>query len=323
MRKALIVGVDFYEHGDNLHGCVNDSYTVKSVLERNSDGSINFSIQHLVASDENSKLRRSILKDSISDLFSGDSEIALFYFAGHGHIENTGGYLLASDASRGDEGLALNEIMTIINSSKAKNKILILDSCHSGIAAARPLGTVSEISEGVTILTSSSKEQYSEESHGKGIFTGLLVDSMNGAAANLVGDITPGSVYAHIDQALGPWQQRPIFKTNVSRFISLRRVQPPISLESLQKIAVFFPIVGFEFKLDPSHEPGLEGRQEGDPLPDKDKTEVFKVLQQYNRVNLLVPLDAPHMWHAAMGYKSCKLTALGEHYRKLVEEKKI
>lgn len=37
-----------------------------------------------------------------------------------------------------------------------------------------------------------------------------------------------------------------------------------------------------------------------------------------NRVNLVVPVDAPHMYHAAMESKACKLTVLGEHYRRLV-----
>ena len=45
-----------------------------------------------------------------------------------------------------------------------------------------------------------------------------------------VGDITPGSVYAHIDQSLGPWAQRPVFKTNVKTFVSLRKTEPPIAL---------------------------------------------------------------------------------------------
>ena len=29
------------------------------------------------------------------------------------------------------------------------------------------------------------------------------------------------------------------------------------------------------------------------------------------------PVDAPHMWHAAVESKAVKLTALGEHYRRL------
>ena len=60
---------------------------------------------------------------------------------------------------------------------------------------------------------------------------------MNGSASNLVGDITPGSIYAHIDQSLGPWEQRPIFKTNVRNFTTLRKVQPPISLSDLSMFA--------------------------------------------------------------------------------------
>ena len=59
------------------------------------------------------------------------------------------------------------------------------------------------------------------------------------------------------------------------------------------------------------------------PPPDPENTAKFAVLQQYNRVNLLVPVGAPHMWHAAMESKGCKLTALGEHYRRLVERNRI
>ena len=51
---------------------------------------------------------------------------------------------------------------------------------------------------------------------------------------------------------------------------------------------------------------------------DPDKNAVFAILQKYNRVNLLMPIGAPHMWNAAMDSKTVKLTALGEHYRRLV-----
>lgn len=59
------------------------------------------------------------------------------------------------------------------------------------------------------------------------------------------------------------------------------------------------------------------GERSGTPPPTEEHTRIFKTLQSYNRINLVVPVDAPHMWHAAMNSKSCKLTALGEHYRKL------
>ena len=311
MRKSLIVGIDHYEHIDSLTGCVNDAYAVKAMLDRHADGSVNFGTRLLIGTGPHDILERSELKEAVRELFVDDSEVALFYFAGHGYVEATGGYLCAGDCKTGDDGLALSEVMTLANKSKARNKIIILDSCYSGALGDHPINQqVSEISEGVTILTASTKGQYAAEANGGGVFTGLLIDALGGAAANLIGEVTPGGVYAHIDQSLGTWSQRPVFKTNVKTFVSLRQVQPPLALTDLQRISEFFPAAGFEFHLDPAYEPTH-------PTADPDKNAIFAILQKYNRVNLLIPIGAPHMWHAAVDSKTVKLTALGEHYRRL------
>ena len=324
MRKALVVGINYYVHGGALYGCVDDAHAVKSVLERNSDGTVNFGVKLFSGTGPTDSVTRSELKEQIRELFSGDSEIALFYFAGHGHIEATGGYILASDSKTGDDGVPLGDVLTYANGSPARNRIIVLDSCHAGIAGATPSApTNAELKEGTTILTASTADQYAAEKNGAGVFTTLLVNALDGAACNLVGDVTPGSVYAHIDQSLGPWDQRPVFKTNVKSFVSLRKVQPPISLGDLQRITEFFPSPGFEFRLDPSFEPERASTITAIAAPNPVNTAKFAVLQKYNRVNLVVPVDAPHMWHAAMGNKTCKLTVLGEHYRRLVAEKRI
>ncbi len=324
MRKALVVGINYYEHASVLHGCVDDAHAVKSVLERNSDGTVNFSVKLLSGTGPTDRVLRTQMKDHIRDLFSGDCETALFYFAGHGHIEITGGYLIASDSKTGDDGIPLGDVLTYANQSAARNRIIVLDSCYSGIAGATPTTPASaDLKEGITILTASTAEQYASEKNGAGVFTTLFVDAMNGAAGNLVGDVTPGSIYAHIDQSLGPWDQRPVFKTNVKNFVSLRRVQPPISLQELQRITEFFPSPGVAFRLDPSFEPERNAENTVTPCPDPINTVKFAVLQKLNRVNLVVPVDSPHMWHAAMGSKSCRLTVLGEHYRRLVEQGRI
>lgn len=323
MRRALIVGIDYYQNISRLHGCVNDAHAVKAQLERHADGSVNFGVKLLCCSGASELVSRTELKEAIKTLFGdGEGEVALLYFAGHGHIEMTGGYLCASDCSTGDDGLPLTDVITYVNSSRFRNKVIILDSCHSGIAGIHPNhGNIAELSEGVTILTASSAEQYAEEDNGSGIFTGLLVDALSGAAANLVGDVSPGSAYAHIDQSLGSWGQRPIFKTNVRSFVSLRKVQPSIQLTELQRLVEFFPYPGFKFQLDPSYEPERPAIPDPRiPPPDPTNTAIFAVLQKYNRVNLLVPEGAQHMWHAAMESKSVRLTALGEHYRRLVEK---
>ncbi len=324
MRKALVVGINYYEHGSPLFGCVDDAHEVEAILERNDGGAVNFDCLLLTGTGPSDRVDRGELKDSIEKLFQDDVEIALFYFAGHGHIEATGGYLLATDSSRGDEGVALSEILTFANKSPAKNKIIVLDSCHSGIAGNPPTqGDLAALSEGLTVLTASTEDQYATEENGRGIFTSLLVDALNGSAANLTGDITPGSVYAHIDQSLGAWEQRPVFKTNVKQFVSLRKVAPPIPTSELRRLTELFPSPGFEFRLDPSYEPEMKGRDPGMPNPDPENTRTFAILQRYNRLNLLVPVNVPHMWNTAMESESCRLTALGEHYRRLVEKSRI
>ena len=96
------------------------------------------------------------------------------------------------------------------------------------------------IKEGVTILTSSRNTETSAETSGQGLFTALLIEALAGRAADVTGYVTPSGVYSYIDKALGPWEQRPVFKTNVTRFVSLRKVNPRISLESLRRLTKRF-----------------------------------------------------------------------------------
>lgn len=316
-RKALVVGINFYESIDCLYGCVNDAHSVKSVLERNSDGSLNFDVKLLTSDNQSQQITSRILKDEIKALFEDDNEISLLYFAGHGYSESTGGYILASDSSEGDEGISFNFIMNLANSSRVKNKVIILDSCQSGsIGSDRSDTSESVLSEGVTILTASSSDQYAMEENGAGLFTSLLVDALNGSSSNILGHITPGSIYAHIDQSLGPWQQRPIFKTNVKEFVVLRETVPSINTEDLRRIIELFPEKYSEHQLDPSYEPDSDN-------PNLENTDKFKVLQKYNRINLVVPVEEEHMYYAAINNKSCKLTVLGVHYWNLVKKNRI
>src|ERR1700675_2183851 len=128
MRKALIVGIDYYDDKniDSLTGCVNDAHAVKAMLDRHADGSVNFGTRLMVGTGPNDILTKTELKEAVRELFADDAEVALFYFAGHGYIESTGGYLCAGDCKTGDDGLALSEVMTLTNKSKARNKIVIL-----------------------------------------------------------------------------------------------------------------------------------------------------------------------------------------------------
>lgn len=311
MRTALVVGINWYQYVSPLNGCVRDAEAVAALLARHEDETRNFDVHLLTSERSTEPVPRVLLKDTVRRLFATEAEIALFYFAGHGYLEATGGYLQATDSRHGDDGLALDDILTLANQSPARNKLVILDSCHSGVAGAvHGLPARSELCEGLTVLTASTAQQTADETRSGGVFTSLLVHALSGASANLMGDVTPGSVYAHIDQSLGAWAQRPLFKTNVKSFVSLRRTTPPIPLADLRQLPSLFPEPGYLFALDPSFEPTSAN-------PEPDHTSKFAVLQKYNRVGLLVPHEATHMYYAAIESKGCKLTALGEHFWRL------
>ena len=326
MRKALVVGINDYPPGAQLCGCVNDANAIASVLEKNGDGSPNFDVRLLTAPCD--VIGRAQLRADIEKLFAGDCDISLFYFSGHGFINSTGGYIVTQDAKDYDEGVSMDYILTLANQSKAKDKVILLDCCHSG-AFGNPAPTGSDIAslkEGLSVLTASRSSELSYEIKGQGVFTALVVDALQGGAADLRGYITPGGIYAYVDQALGPWDQRPIFKTNVTRFTSIRRIASPVHFDTLRKICDYFPSPEDEHKLDPSYEftnsPDYQPELK-EPTADPEKVKILKDLQKFERVGLVVPVDEEHMYFAAMNSKSCRLTALGYQYWRLVREGRL
>jgi len=309
MRKALVVGINNYPNAE-LYGCINDAVAFGNTLETNGDGSPNFDVR--LITDVQTKGE---LKGHIKELFAGDCETALFYFSGHGFTAN-------------DEGISMDDILHITNNSKAQNRVIILDCCHSGLFGnpKNNGGNNAQIGEGVSILTASKADEASVEINGHGVFTNLLLDAIQGGASDLRGHITPGSIYSYIDQALGPWDQRPVFKTNITRFTSLRKVSPQVSPEILRRLNQYFSSPEEPFKLDPSFEFTNDPAIEHDfiePYANEKNVSVFKDLQKLASVGLVVPVDEQHMYFAAINSKSCRLTALGYHYWRLVKDKRI
>jgi len=321
MKKALVVGINEYPSSP-LRGCINDASSIATILETNGNGDPNFEVRL-----EKNVPTKSKLKSMIADLFSGSSDVVLLYFSGHGFLNEIGGYLVTPDYAKYDEGISMDEILVLANQSKAKDKIIILDCCHSGAMGSPTIsGGASSLGEGISILTASRDDEPSKEINGHGVFTNLLISALQGGAADLRGHISPGGLYAYIDQALGAWEQRPVFKTNVSRFTSIRTITPQVSLEILRKIIEYFPNASDEFRLDPSFEDTNSKSVKHEVIEPYAKAEnvvIFKNLQKYQSIGLVVPVDSPYMYFAAMESKACRLTALGLHYWRLVKDKRI
>jgi len=193
MRKALVVGINSYPSAP-LRGCINDASAFAAVIATDGDGTRNFDVR--LHTDVPTK---DALRGLIVELFSGRNEIALLYFSGHGFQDKLGVHLVTPDAKRNDVGISMDELLLIANRSESENRVIILDCCHAG-ALGSPAITGSEaahIHQGVTILTASKSDESAVEVNGHGIFTNLLIEALQGGAADLNGCITPGSIYAY------------------------------------------------------------------------------------------------------------------------------
>ena len=324
MRMAFIVGVDYYEVASPLYGCVSDARAVEAVLKRHGDGAPNFDCRLLVGTGQGERVTRAQIKDGINELFSTDTEIALFYFAGHGHIEGTGGYIIASNSERGDDGLALADILTLANASPARNKIVILDSCHSGIAGNAPSApNVAALHRGIDRSHRihqgpvCEREKWSRRVHDALCRCPIWRNCRSGRSYH-----SGKRVRSHRSVARGVGTTACVQDEHQAVRLD-RDVPPPISLAELRQLTELFPSPGFDFRLDPTFETRDERPGPRNAAAQPENTRKFAVLQKYNRLNLLVPVGAPHMWARGHAKQVVKLTALGEHYRRLVEKNRI
>ena len=326
MRKALIVGINDYDNANQLNGCVNDATVVAEVLGFHADERRNFTI---IQPNENIKTKDGLLEE-IKTLFNGntETEVALLYFSGHGGYSSSkeDGLIITSDCTP----IFMREILEVVNDSKCRNRVVILDCCHAG--AMGSITSIATLNEGVTILSASKSDESSLDGPEHGVFTSLLLDALKGGAADLSGHVTAGGVYAYIDKALGPCGQRPVFKTNTAQFLPLREAEPPIDRKILRKLSNFFPDSVDNYPLNPSFEftnvkDSIHRNQE--PYALAENVAVFKDLQALNRVGLVtpncddLPIEERHMYFAAMESRSCKLTPIGRFYWQLAYDNKI
>ena len=335
MRKALIIGVDFYKNGNFLSGCVNDAMAMKDALGRNYDLSLNFQCELRLAEtmrlSDGSRVGVSAVwhQDLAADidwLFEGEPEIALFYFSGHGAVFDGKGYLCTSDCVDKYSGVPMLNLIEAAKKSKARNKVIILDCCHSGAAGSDYFGSdVSVLPENTVIMTGCTKDGYSQERNGSGVFTQLFVEALNSAGSNIMGEVSLGNIYAYIDKSLGAFEQRPVFKANVKSFIRMKKNKPLIGMEDLRRLTEFFKKPEDEYPLDPSYEEDKKNLPEGaDATRNKKHEELFKILRKYWQSGLIVTTglepDQAYMYWAAVLSKGCKLTGMGKHYWNMVKK---
>lgn len=319
-RRALLVGINAYDCMDGLNWCVEDALAMQRVLEFHENHAPNFacrtllglqpSVAEVAATDGCERVTFNRLRGELEELFAFN-EMVLFYFSGHGHPSERGVYLVTQDGNDVLPGLLLNDILAMANNSPAQEVVLIIDSCFSGA-----LGEPDQMKEvansslrpGVTLLAASMPGQKARELNGHGLFTHLVIGALKGGASDVRGQISAASIYAYVEQALGPWDQRPIYKSNASQLSTLRYYTPEVGDDELRRLPQFFPKPDHQFFLDPSY----EVTRIGEALPEH--VHIFKLFKHYQVARLLRPIFDEDLYFTALHSNPVELTPLGQFY---------
>lgn len=321
-RRALLVGINEYDNGCNLTGCVSDATAMEGLLARNEDGSPNYSCRLLTSPKE--RVTRARLREVWGQLFDNFTDDILFYFSGHGTPTQTGGWLVTQDATDIEPGLPMDELLVLANQSKAREVLLILDCCFSGalgnpqnLQGAAGASNQAQLREGVTILSASrASEPAMEETGGHGIFTWLVLNALRGGAADVRGMVSAASIYAYVEQALSPWEQRPLYKSHADRLSPIRTCEPYVSDALLRQLPNYFPEAGSRYQLDPSYEAS-------DPSAQPDNVTIYQVFTQYRDARLLKTIGGSHLYYTVIGSGAVELTQLGQLYWLLAKKSRL
>jgi hypothetical protein len=319
MKRALLVGIDYYENFQQLYGCANDAAAIHPLLQRNEDGGPNLDCRLASAHDAATHVSRDRLKEMIRELLSGGAEFALLYFAGHGAPTDGGVALVTSDGTDGTPGVTFSEILAAINKSSVAEVTVILDCCFSGGATTIEAlnNGLANLRNGLSVLTASRDDQVSmETAEGRGQFSTYLEGALNAGAADVLGRVNVSGLYSYLSESFGAWEQRPTFKANIDRLHDIRTCKPLVPLETLRRLTEWFPTPGYDYPLDPTYEPTANKERHPNET-------IFAGLQKFRACRLVDPIGVEHMYYAAINSTGCRLTPLGKHYWSLVKAGRI
>jgi hypothetical protein len=318
MRRAVLVGIDEYDTFRNLSGCIADAISMRELLKQHENGSPNYSCRLLTSADSQ-PITRATLRKEWQNLFREFTGEALFYFSGHGHPSVTGGYLVTQDATAIEPGLPMSELLQLATQSKAREILIILDCCFAGDIGDVPNvhlpggSSQAQLRQGMTILAAAGSMEYAKELGGHGVFTSLVMSALAGGAADVRGHTSAASVYGYVEQALGPWDQRPLSKSYADHLPPIRLCKPAVADEILRVLPDLFPTPDALYRMAPSHEFTHESAN-------PDHVLIFNKFKLYRNAGLLRTVNGDDLFFAALNSNCVELTPLGKFYWTLAKK---
>lgn len=219
-KWAILIGVNRYHASlGPLKYAVNDCRRVGEVLMQGPDGFPADNV--LLLTDDQPEDRRptyanihSWLASWLSQPKEGDT--VFVFFSGHGREMGGKCYLAPGDAtlpSMHVTGIPVGHVQDILARCKAKQKILVLDACHSGAGkdvTAMSGSMLDQIAtgKGIYTITSCDADELSHEWDEKkqGVFSYYLAEALSGACPpDSQGRVTAESLYEWVYDRVRAW----------------------------------------------------------------------------------------------------------------------
>jgi WD40 repeat protein len=200
---ALVVGVnDFVDANLKLPNSIADAKGIADALQRRGKGVFN-SVNLDVRITPQSTTKKALI-DALAQLKNiRPEDVFLFYVATHGDVVGANGqaqtyYLLTSNVSATDEaslsqsGISQNELRAMLSAIPSTSKVLLLDTCYSGVIAGGYVGQIADKNRALNVISgeigstvlsaSTSKAQALENVDGHGVFSSVLIRGLLGEA---------------------------------------------------------------------------------------------------------------------------------------------
>ncbi|WP_088891514.1 nSTAND1 domain-containing NTPase [Leptolyngbya ohadii] len=272
-RDALVVGVNTYQNLPGLKAPARDAEAVAKMLHTYGEFRVHRLPEVLQAGQpqvgQKTQVTLQMLESALIQLFKPKgrsvAQTALFYFSGHGLQREAGireGFLAPSntDPDRGFYGLSLFWLRRLLQESPVRQRIIILDCCHSGellnFLEADP-GAVPGTDRLFMAASREYETAYESIDSPYSVFTQALLTGLD-PSRNQTGTVNHHALTDWVNHQLKGEIQQPLFESSGSEIILTRQVtrldrpldrmegttnlyptQPPIQTSSLSLVCPY------------------------------------------------------------------------------------
>ncbi len=214
-KHAIIIGINGYKNTTDLEYAVNDAKAIREKLI----SKFGYEEKHMHTLIDDQATHQAIM-ETCYDLRNTTciNDSIVFFFAGHGITIDTKdkrkGFLVPYDGAEANLSslISYESLLDAIEVVKAKHIFLIMDACYSGLALQRSISPSTRFLSDLTtrsvkqILVAGKSDQKVADSGGKNkhsIFTGALLEALDGKALDAKGILKASSVCQYVIESVG------------------------------------------------------------------------------------------------------------------------